>query len=154
MTRAVGLANAALLAPLLGVTDTLPKALSFLALSALTVTLYGLVMRAVGDRMDVMCELHSMWNRPQAVRIARALEPYDPLWVEDPVIMDHMDAIGEVAFKPNDEDAVKVAAGSESPPNDGDDDEPDPLPHLPAVRSLLRPGTQGQRRQGHQHPRL
>ena len=42
MTRAVGLANASMLAPLLGVTDTLPKALSFLALSALIVTLYGL----------------------------------------------------------------------------------------------------------------
>jgi L-alanine-DL-glutamate epimerase-like enolase superfamily enzyme len=55
------------------------------------------IRRAVGDRMDVMCELHSLWNRPQATRIARALEPYDPLWVEDPVVMDHMDAIGEVA---------------------------------------------------------
>jgi L-alanine-DL-glutamate epimerase-like enolase superfamily enzyme len=55
------------------------------------------IRRAVGDRMDVMCELHGLWNRPQAVRIARALEPYDPLWVEDPVIMDHLDAIGEVA---------------------------------------------------------
>jgi L-alanine-DL-glutamate epimerase-like enolase superfamily enzyme len=32
-----------------------------------------------------------------ATRIARALEPFDPLWVEDPVMMDHMDAIGEVA---------------------------------------------------------
>ena len=55
------------------------------------------IRRAVGDKMDVMAELHSMWNRPMAVRIARALEQFDPLWVEDPVIMDHMDAIGEVA---------------------------------------------------------
>jgi L-alanine-DL-glutamate epimerase-like enolase superfamily enzyme len=55
------------------------------------------IRRAVGDRMDVMCELHGLWNRPQAVRIARALEPFGPMWVEDPVIMDHMDAIGEVA---------------------------------------------------------
>ncbi|WP_288077246.1 Rnf-Nqr domain containing protein [Pseudomonas sp.] len=57
MTRAVGLANAALLAPLLGVTDTLPKALSFLALSALTVTLYGLVMRAVRSRLSASLRL-------------------------------------------------------------------------------------------------
>jgi len=55
------------------------------------------IRKAVGDRMDVMCELHGLWNRPQAVRIARAMEPFDPMWVEDPVIMDHMDAIGEVA---------------------------------------------------------
>jgi galactonate dehydratase len=55
------------------------------------------IRRAVGDRMDVMAELHSLWNRPTATRIARALEPFDPLWVEDPVFMDHMDSIGEVA---------------------------------------------------------
>jgi galactonate dehydratase len=55
------------------------------------------IRKAVGDRIDIMAELHSMWNRPMAVKIARALEPYNPFWVEDPVIMDHMDAIGEVA---------------------------------------------------------
>lgn len=55
------------------------------------------IRKAVGDRMDVMAELHGLWNRPMATRIARALEQFDPLWVEDPVIMDHMDVIGEVA---------------------------------------------------------
>ena len=55
------------------------------------------IRKAVGDRIDVMCELHGLWNRPQAVKIARALEPFEPMWVEDPVMMDHMDAIGEVA---------------------------------------------------------
>jgi galactonate dehydratase len=55
------------------------------------------IRNAVGDRMDVMAELHGLWNRPMATRIARALERFDPLWVEDPVVMDHMDAVGEVA---------------------------------------------------------
>jgi galactonate dehydratase len=55
------------------------------------------IRKAVGDRIDVMAELHSLWNRPTATRIARALEPFDPLWVEDPVFMDHMASIGEVA---------------------------------------------------------
>jgi L-alanine-DL-glutamate epimerase-like enolase superfamily enzyme len=55
------------------------------------------IRKAVGDRIDVMAEMHSMWNRPMATRIARSLEAFDPLWVEDPVMMDHMDAIGEVA---------------------------------------------------------
>jgi L-alanine-DL-glutamate epimerase-like enolase superfamily enzyme len=50
------------------------------------------IRRAVGDRIDVMCELHGLWNRPQAVKIARALEPFEPMWVEDPVMMDHMEA--------------------------------------------------------------
>lgn len=55
------------------------------------------VRAAVGDRMDIMCELHSMWNRPSAVKIARALEDIEPTWVEDPVFMDHLDSLGEVA---------------------------------------------------------
>ena len=55
------------------------------------------IRRAVGDRIDVMAELHSLWNRPQAIRIARALEDFDPLWVEDPVFMDHLASLGEVA---------------------------------------------------------
>jgi galactonate dehydratase len=55
------------------------------------------IRKAVGDRMDIMAEMHSMWNRPMATRIARELEQFKPLWVEDPVKMDHMDSIGEVA---------------------------------------------------------
>jgi galactonate dehydratase len=55
------------------------------------------IRRAHGDRIDLMAELHSLWNRPSAVRIARALEPIAPLWVEDPVFMDHVRSIGEVA---------------------------------------------------------
>lgn len=55
------------------------------------------IRKAVGDRMDVAYELHSLWSRPQAIKIARSLEPYGPMWVEDPVFMDHMQSIGEVA---------------------------------------------------------
>ncbi len=55
------------------------------------------IRKAVGDRMQVAAELHSLWSRPQAIRIARALEPLSPMWVEDPVLMDHMASIGEVA---------------------------------------------------------
>jgi L-alanine-DL-glutamate epimerase-like enolase superfamily enzyme len=55
------------------------------------------IRKAVGDRMDIAVELHSLWSRPQAVKIAQALEQYDPMWVEDPVFMDHLASIGEVA---------------------------------------------------------
>jgi galactonate dehydratase len=55
------------------------------------------IRKAVGGRMDVAAELHSLWARPEAVKIARALEPLQPMWVEDPVFMDHLDSIGEVA---------------------------------------------------------
>ena len=55
------------------------------------------IRKAVGDRIDIMAELHGLWNRPMAIRIARELEPFGLLWVEDPVTMDHMASIGEVA---------------------------------------------------------
>ena len=69
------------------------------------------IRTAVGDKIDVMAELHSLWNRPQAVRIAQALEDYDPLWVEDPVFMDHMDSLGEVARATNAPIAVGETRG-------------------------------------------
>lgn len=37
----------------------------------------------VGDSVDVIVEGHSRWDLASAVRILRALEPYDVLWVED-----------------------------------------------------------------------
>ena len=55
------------------------------------------IRKAVGDKMEIAAELHSMWSRPMAVKIARALEPVSPMWVEDPVFMDHLASIGEVA---------------------------------------------------------
>ncbi len=55
------------------------------------------IRRAVGNRIEVMCELHSMWNLPTAQRIARALEPFDPFWAEDPIKMDDMGALAEYA---------------------------------------------------------
>ena len=54
------------------------------------------IREAVGNKIDIMAELHSMWNRPQAVNICQSLEEFDLLWVEDPVFMDHLSSIGEV----------------------------------------------------------
>jgi galactonate dehydratase len=55
------------------------------------------IRKAVGDRMEIAAELHSLWSRPMAVKLARALEPLNCMWVEDPVFMDHLHSIGEVA---------------------------------------------------------
>ncbi len=55
------------------------------------------IRAAFGERMDLMAELHGLWNRPSAIRIARALEPIAPYWVEDPVVLDHLGSLGEVA---------------------------------------------------------
>lgn len=52
---------------------------------------------AVGGRMEIALELHSRWDLASAVRIARAVEPYEPRWFEDPVRSDDVSALGEFA---------------------------------------------------------
>jgi L-alanine-DL-glutamate epimerase-like enolase superfamily enzyme len=70
------------------------------------------IRAAVGDRMEIAAELHSLWSRPMAVKIARALEPIKCMWVEDPVFMDHMQSIGEVARSTRSPIAVGETRGS------------------------------------------
>ena len=56
------------------------------------------IRRAVGDRIEIMAELHSLWQVPAARRIAQALESVDAFWVEDPVAkMDNVSAVAEIA---------------------------------------------------------
>jgi galactonate dehydratase len=51
------------------------------------------IRRAVGDRMDIMVEFHSLWKLPGAQRIARALAEFDTYWHEDPVRMDSLETL-------------------------------------------------------------
>jgi galactonate dehydratase len=46
------------------------------------------IRKAVGDRMDIMVEFHSMWQLMPAIQIARALAPFETYWHEDPIKMD------------------------------------------------------------------
>lgn len=55
------------------------------------------IRKAVGDKMDIMVEFHSLWNLPTAMKIARALEPYAPMWFEDPIRMNSPQALAEYA---------------------------------------------------------
>jgi galactonate dehydratase len=57
------------------------------------------IRKAVGDRMDIMVEFHSLWDLPTAIRIAQALEPYDTFWHEDPVRMDSLASLKAYAAK-------------------------------------------------------
>jgi len=41
------------------------------------------IREAVGDQMDIMVEGHGFWSLSAATRIARALEPFEPMWIED-----------------------------------------------------------------------
>jgi galactonate dehydratase len=55
------------------------------------------IRAATGSRMDIMVELHSLWNLPAALHIAHALEEFDPFWYEDPIKMDSLGSLAEFA---------------------------------------------------------
>ncbi|MCL6625018.1 MAG: mandelate racemase/muconate lactonizing enzyme family protein [Alicyclobacillus shizuokensis] len=55
------------------------------------------IRAAVGDRIEIMVEMHSLWDLPAAKQIAQALEPFRPFWFEDPIKMDNPDALAEFA---------------------------------------------------------
>lgn len=55
------------------------------------------IRAAVGDKMDIMVEFHSMWQLLPAMKIARALTPYDTYWHEDPIRMDSLDLLRRYA---------------------------------------------------------
>lgn len=52
---------------------------------------------AVGDRMDIMVEFHSMWQLLPAMQIARELAPYQTFWHEDPIKMDSLASLKRYA---------------------------------------------------------
>lgn len=55
------------------------------------------VRRAVGDKIEIMAELHSLWNAPSAIRICRALEDVGVFWAEDPIAkMDDARALADL----------------------------------------------------------
>jgi galactonate dehydratase len=55
------------------------------------------IRQAVGDRMDIMVEFHSMWQLLPALEIARALAPYRTFWHEDPIRMDSLSLLKRYA---------------------------------------------------------
>ena len=66
------------------------------------------VMReAVGDDVDLMCDINQLWRVEQAVDIGRRIEPYHLFWLEDPTTCDDYDGLARVA----DALATPVAAG-------------------------------------------
>lgn len=55
------------------------------------------IRRAFGESMDVAMEFHGYWNLPCAIRIAQALEQYQPLWLEEMLPQDNPAAYRELA---------------------------------------------------------
>lgn len=65
------------------------------------------IREAVGDKADILFGTHGQCTTSSAIRLARRLEPYDPLWFEEPCPPDQMEGIGKVA----DATTIPVATG-------------------------------------------
>jgi galactonate dehydratase len=55
------------------------------------------IHEAVGDEMEIAVEFHGYWNLPSAVKLARALEPYNIMWLEEMLPQDNAEAYARLA---------------------------------------------------------
>jgi L-alanine-DL-glutamate epimerase-like enolase superfamily enzyme len=55
------------------------------------------IRRAVGDKMDIMVEFHSLWSVPMAKKLAARLAEFDTYWHEDPFRLDNLADLAEYA---------------------------------------------------------
>jgi galactonate dehydratase len=55
------------------------------------------VRETVGPDVDVGVDFHGRVSKSMAKRLATALEPYDPMFIEEPVLPEHNDALPELA---------------------------------------------------------
>jgi galactonate dehydratase len=51
---------------------------------------FAKIRKAIGNRMDIMVEFHSLWSLPMAQRLAQTLAQFDTYWHEDPFRLDNL----------------------------------------------------------------
>ncbi|HJL57714.1 MAG: mandelate racemase/muconate lactonizing enzyme family protein [Pelagibacteraceae bacterium] len=83
-----------------------PRQLSLSALS-LSEQFVSKIRKAVGYKCDILFGTHGQMTSSSAVRLAKKIEPYDPLWFEEPVPPDNIDAMALVALKTS----IPIATG-------------------------------------------
>ncbi len=55
------------------------------------------VRKALGPQAKLMVDVNCAWSPAIAIRMGRAMEPYDLYWIEEPVATDDIDGSAEVA---------------------------------------------------------
>ncbi len=65
------------------------------------------VYKAVGDRATIIIEGHGRFNVSTAITIANELKPFKPMFFEEPIMPENIDALAEVRAK----SPVPIAAG-------------------------------------------
>jgi len=63
----------------------------------LSVAFCKAIREAIGDRADILFGTHGQFSTAGAIRLGQALEPYAPLWFEEPVPPDNVAAMARVA---------------------------------------------------------
>ena len=71
------------------------------------VEIVGAVREAVGDDVELLIECHGRFNPYTAIEISRELEPFKPMFLEEPCPPDNVEAIAKVKRKSN----IPIAAG-------------------------------------------
>jgi len=54
------------------------------------------VRESVGDGVDIGVDFHGRVSKPMVRRLAAALEPYDPMFIEEPVLPEHNDSLSGI----------------------------------------------------------
>ncbi len=65
------------------------------------------IRAAVGTRADLLFGTHGQFIPGGAIRLAKAIEPHDPLWFEEPIPPDNLPGLAEVAAQTS----IPVATG-------------------------------------------
>ncbi|MCK9274343.1 MAG: mandelate racemase/muconate lactonizing enzyme family protein [Syntrophales bacterium] len=58
---------------------------------------FACIRDAVGDTCDILLGTHGQYTTHSAIRLARSLEPYSPLWFEEPIPPENTDELARVA---------------------------------------------------------
>jgi L-alanine-DL-glutamate epimerase-like enolase superfamily enzyme len=51
---------------------------------------------AVGPDIDIMVDVNQRWDVKQSIAMARALEPHEPYWIEDPIPLDDYEGLRQI----------------------------------------------------------
>ena len=58
---------------------------------------FEIMRAAVGDKLEIGIGTHGQFTTYSAIRVAKALEEYDPFWFEEPVSPENVDEMARVA---------------------------------------------------------
>jgi galactonate dehydratase len=62
---------------------------------------------AVGPNIDICCDMHGRYDLPTGKRVAELMEPFNLMWLEEPVPAENIDALKQI----NDASSTPICAG-------------------------------------------